>query len=110
MIPQTPWFERKFDFNFPVGLFPVIIERLRGTGILLETMLRNIDKKNSTHIEDKKWSIKEQVGHLYDLEELWYGRMEDFLAGKETLRAADLTNAKTNQANHNTKSIAELLK
>jgi hypothetical protein len=31
MITQTIWIERKFEFNFPVGLFPVIVERLRRT-------------------------------------------------------------------------------
>ena len=40
MITQTPWFERKFDFNFPVGLFPVILERLRGTVFRIEGMAK----------------------------------------------------------------------
>ena len=110
MITPTFWFERKFDFNFPVGLFPVIIERLRGTQPRLEFLLKNIPEEKLIHKDGKHWSIKEQVGHLYDLEELWYGRTGDFLSGNETLRAADLNNTKTEQANHNSQSIAELLK
>ncbi|MFI5134090.1 MAG: DinB family protein [Chitinophagales bacterium] len=110
MITQTPWFERKFDFNFPVGVFPVIIERLRGTIPQLEAMLKNIPEKKLSPKDGDHWSIKEQVGHLYDLEELWYGRIEDFLSYKETLRAADLSNTKTEQANHNAQTIDELLK
>ena len=58
---------------------------------------------------DGAWSIKEQVGHLYDLEGLWYGRIEDFLSGQQTLRAADLRNTKTHEANHNQKTIQELI-
>lgn len=110
MITQTPWFERKFDFNFPVGLFPVIVERLRGTLPRLELLLENISEERSIKKEGKHWSIKEQVGHLYDLEELWYGRIEDFLAHKQTLRAADLKNTKTEQADHNSKKNSELIK
>jgi len=109
MIAQTPWVERKFDFHFPVGIFPVILERLRGTLYRIEAMINNrtdeeLSKKSSG------WSIKEHIGHLYDLEELWYGRIEDFLAGKETLRAADMSNAKTHEAGHNKKNIEDLLK
>ena len=31
MPTPWPWFERKFDFGFPVEKYPDIIERLRGT-------------------------------------------------------------------------------
>ena len=107
MIRQTPWIERKFEFNFPLGLFPVIIERLKGTIPQLETLIKNIpDGKLSVKAEGK-WSAKEVIGHLYDLEELWNGRLDDFLDRKEILRAADMTNAKTTAANHNIKPADE---
>ncbi|MBK5270253.1 MAG: DinB family protein [Bacteroidia bacterium] len=109
MITQTAWFERKFDFNFPLGLFPVIIERLRGTAMQLELMLKNIPEEKLTKKKDGKWSVKEIVGHLFDLEELWNGRIDDFLDHKEMLRTADLSNTKTTTAGHNSKSVAELL-
>ena len=109
MITQTPWFERKFDFNFPVGLFPIIIERLRGTVPRLEASIKNIPDEKLVIKKDGKWSVKEVIGHLYDLEELWYGRIDDFLARKEVLRAADLSNVKTNEAGHNSKTAEALL-
>jgi len=109
MIQQTPWFERKFEFNFPVGLFPVIIERLRGTSPRIESIIDNKSEDELRYKSGEMWSVKEQVGHLYDLEELWYGRIEDFLSGKEVLRAADLSNTKTHDANHNKKNIKDLL-
>ena len=108
MIHQTPWIERKFEFNFPVGLFPVIVERLRGTVLQLEAMLKNISDEKLSKKKDGKWSVKEVVGHLYNIEELWNERIDDFLDHKETLRAADITNTKTTAAGHNTKPIAEL--
>jgi len=110
VIAQTPWIERKFEFNFPVGLFPVIIERLKGTLPRIENLIKNKTEEELSGKTNGSWSVKEQIGHLYDLEELWYGRVEDFLSGKEMLRAADMTNARTHKANHNDKRIDELLK
>lgn len=109
MITLTPWFERKFDFNFPIGMFPIIVERLRGTTARIEYMLKNIPDEKLNKKDGEYWSIKEQVGHLYDLEDLWYDRMEDFLTGKEILRATDLNNTKTKEAHHNSKTIQELI-
>ena len=110
MIAPTPWIERKFEFNFPVGLFPVIVERLCGTLLQLEAMIKNIPDEKLSIKKDGKWSIKEVVGHLFDLEELWNGRIDDFLEHKETLRAADISNARTKAAGHNSKPIGELLR
>ena len=110
MITQTPWIERKFDFNFPVGLFPVIVERLRGTLLQLESTVINIPDEKLSVKKDGKWSVKEVVGHLFDLEELWNGRINDFLEYKQTLRAADMSNAKTMAAHHNSKPIDALLR
>ena len=109
MITQTPWIERKFEFNFPVGLFPVIIERLKGTLLQLEMMLKDVPEETLNKKLNSKWSVKEEVGHLYDLEPLWFGRIEDFLSGKEELRPADMSNAATTAANHNSRTIRELL-
>jgi uncharacterized damage-inducible protein DinB len=110
MIKPTPWVDRKFEFHFPVGIFPIIIERLRGTLTRLEAILQNIPEEKLSNKLDGKWSVKEVIGHLFDLEELWQGRIDDFLRHKETLRAADMTNAKTNEAHHNAQSLTSLLK
>ena len=109
MVTQTPWIERKFEFNFPAGLFPVILERLRGTLLQLEAMVKNIPEDKLSVKKNGKWSVKEVVGHLYDLEELWNGRIDDFLEQKQTLRAADMSNTKTTAAGHNSRPIKELL-
>ena len=55
------------------------------------------------------WSIKENLGHLTDLEPLWQGRLDDITSGKLELRATDLLNTRTSQANHNGASVEELL-
>ena len=109
MIAQTPWIERKFEFNFPIGMFPVIIERLRGTLPHIQHVIKDKTEEELSQKVEGAWSVKEQVGHLYDLEELWYGRLEDFLSGKQTLRAADMGNTKTHNADHNKKKMEKLV-
>jgi len=108
MIAQTPWLERKFHLDFPVTMFPVIYSRLEGSIFRIQALLMNVDKEQSSY-NPNGWSVKEHLGHLYDLEELWWMRLEDFKAGKKTLTAADMSNAKTKEADHNSKTLEQLL-
>jgi uncharacterized damage-inducible protein DinB len=57
----------------------------------------------------KAWSIKENIGHLSDLEPLWQGRLEDILNGENFMRSTDLANSITEKANHNAASLQALL-
>ncbi|NTS43527.1 DinB family protein [Flavisolibacter sp. BT320] len=108
MIPQTPWFERSFHFDFPVSLFPVIFSRLEGSFFRLQAILATADEEACSQSKNG-WSVKEHLGHLSDLESLWWQRLQDFLDGKTTLTTADLTNRKTFEAGHNEKSLERLL-
>ena len=104
------WFERKFDFNLPAEMYPMVIERLRGTPIRLEEKTKSLPPGILTRRQEQSWSILENVGHLLDVEPLWDGRIDDFLVGKRRLRPADLQNRKTHEANHNATPIETLLK
>ena len=104
------WFERKFDFGFPVELYPEIIERLRGTPARIEERLSDVPPALLTRRDGDKWSIQENIGHLLDLDELFAGRFEDYARGLERLRAADLLNQKTHQAQHNSRPAEEILR
>ena len=108
MITQTQWIKREFNFDFPVGLFPVIFSRLEGSIFRLQSILLNADDEACGH-NANGWSVKEHIGHLYDLEELWWKRLEDFRRNKTVLTAADMSNAKTTEAAHNKKSLEQLL-
>jgi len=55
------------------------------------------------------WTAQEQMGHLLDLEALWAMRVGEFLSGAKELSAADMTNRKTNEANHNERSIQAIV-
>ena len=106
---RTKWTERIFTFDFPEGWIFNVMERLRGTVPRLTWMTFSLDEDVLTLKPDGKWSIKEHIGHLIDLEELHEGRIDDFIARKEILRAADMTNKRTAEANHNERRLEELL-
>ncbi|HEX4960934.1 MAG TPA: DinB family protein [Thermoanaerobaculia bacterium] len=103
------WTDRHFTFNLPEELFPVVVERLRGTPARIEDKVRGLSREALTRRDGEAWSIQEHIGHLLDLDELHTGRLDDFLAGAAVLRAADMTNRKTHEAGHNLRPIAELL-
>jgi hypothetical protein len=45
--------------------------------------------------------MQENAGHLLDLESLFAQRLDEYLASAATLHAADMSNRKTYEANHN---------
>lgn len=103
------WFERKFEFTFPVEQFPNLCVRLRGTPARLEEMLRVVPREVLVRKPGDKWSAQEHAGHLLDLEPLWAARVGDFLTGGSELTAADLKNRKTHEANHNARPVESIL-
>jgi len=108
-MERTQWTDRRFNFDFPVGLFPVIMERLRGTYYRLNGMTSGLSNELLEYKPYGKWSIKENIGHLTDLELLHDGRITDFLERTPVLKAADMTNKLTNEAHHNDESLSGLL-
>lgn len=95
------WTDRTFRFDLPVEMFPVVIERLRGAAPRIEDKVRGLSPEILTRRDGDSWSIQEHIGHLLDLDELHIGRLDDYLSGAEVLRAADMQNRKTWQADHN---------
>lgn len=109
-MQKTEWFKRKFPVIEDNGILPSIIERLSGTPARIEEIAANLNPAVLTFKPGGKWSVKEEIGHLYDLEPLWLSRLEDLVNGSIELRAADLTNQKTHNANHNATEIKTLLR
>ena len=108
-MKQEKWFDRRFNFENNQNVFPSIIERLSGTPIRLEEKVKELSENILTFSMDKTWTIKENIGHLIDLETLWQGRLEDIINDQVELRSTDLQNTKTDLANHNRTSLQELL-
>jgi len=110
VIKITKWIDRKFNFDLPVGVFPWIVERLRGTPARIEELVKTIPPSLLTIKPDGKWSIQENIGHLIKVEELHNGRIDDYLTSKETLRPADMENHRTHDADYNNQNIADIIK
>ena len=111
MVERMLWTERQFSFDFlPLWMYPNVVERVRGTPARLEDLIRSAPPESLTRRDGDKWSIQEQVGHLLDLEPLGMNRLDDFEAGHEKLHAADMTNRRTHEANHNANPIENILR
>src|SRR5689334_3343718 len=108
-MARIKWTDRTFDFNFPTGLYPEMIERLRGAPARMEEHCRNLPEEVLTFQQDGRWSMQENAGHLLDLESLVHQRIGEYLSGAEVLHAADMSNRKTYEASHNDVAIETIL-
>jgi hypothetical protein len=102
MTIRVPWLNRKFELDFPVEEWPSILDRLRGAPDALAALVDPLPEAVRTaRADDDAWSIQEHAGHLADLEELHLGRLDDYDRQVDFLRAADLSNRKTDEAGWN---------
>ena len=109
MSKLLKWTDRTFQFTFPVEVYPEMIERIRGTPARLEDRVRSIAPEILTKRDGERWSIQENAGHLLDLESLFQQRLDEYLAGVAVLHAADMSNRKTYEADHNQVSMQTIL-
>ena len=109
MAGRIKWTDRRFDFTFPAGLYPEMIERLRGTPARLEDRISSLPAVVLRRRDGERWSIQENAGHLLDLESLVMERLNQYLAGATELHAADMSNRKTYEAGHNSVPAASIL-
>jgi len=103
------WFERKFNFKDLSTTPQGIIERLSTTDLRLTQRIKNLSENKLARSVDGKWSIKQNIGHLIDLEPLWLKRMHEIFDGKPVLTEADLTNNKTNEAGYNSLNVEDII-
>lgn len=72
-MKQAKW----FDFSTSQNIFPSIIERLAGTPVRLEEKFRKIPPGILSVRIDGSWTIKDNAGHLTDLEPLRRRRLDE---------------------------------
>ncbi len=101
MPDVLPWLEYNWSFDFPVGMYRAILERVRGTPARAEEMLRGVSREILTRKPGGKWSVLEHAGHLWTLEALHHGRIEQYLRNEKALVAADMSNRATSEAGYN---------
>ena len=106
MTAISPWVNRRFNFDFPVSLYPNILARFRGTPARLEEAVRDLSREQLIARPDGKWSLQENAGHLLDVENLFRTRVHEFLAGAESLTPAPY---ETVELKHNNVAIENIL-
>ena len=109
MNKKIKWFDRKFDFDFPVTIYPELIVRLKETPKQLDTLAKKLPENILSRRFEKTWSIKENIGHLLTTDSLFMGRLDDYENGRSTLRPADLSNRTTSEKNYNDIPVSTIL-
>jgi hypothetical protein len=109
MIEQIAWLDRTFTFDQPTGIFASLLERLQGTPVRAEQLVRGLPEKLLGARVAEKWSAKEHFGHLADLQQLDDRRLSEYLDRAEVLSPADMQNRATEDANHRNAPIEDIL-
>lgn len=85
---EVPWFERDLKFGKPVELLPYFLERLEGSIYRVEQKVKNIDDAFLSKRFAGKWSIKENIGHLAEVDEIGNKRLDEMVQGVPILSPA----------------------
>ncbi len=83
-----PWFERNLVFGLPKEMLPFYLERLEGTMIRLEHKVKDATDAMLSERPDNKWSIKQNIGHLAEVDEVANKRIDQMVAGVPVMAPA----------------------
>lgn len=83
-----PWFERNLKFGYPKEMLPFFLERLEGTIVRIEQKVKGIDDKILSAKLNGKWSIKENIGHLAEVDEVANKRIDEMASGAAVMSPA----------------------
>lgn len=108
-MKRQKWVDKNFQFELSSDKYNLVLKKLSENSDIIARLVSGLPEDILTKKINNHWSIKENVGHLIDLEQVHDGRIDDFIAGKDILRPADMNNTKTNEANHNIKKNDDLI-
>ena len=109
ILIKQEWENRVFPAMVDNRILPCILERLDGTPARIRDKTSKIPKDIINRVLPGKWSIKEEIGHLIDLEPLWAIRIKQIKSLEMEMTAADMSNRKTHTACHNGRYIDEIV-
>jgi hypothetical protein len=87
-MEKLQWFERVFTFGLPKTMLPFYIERLEGTIHRIEAKIKHVSEEILSHRLDNKWSVKENIGHLAEVDEIANSRIDQMITGMSPLLPA----------------------
>src|SRR5260221_3068666 len=82
------WFERQFTFGLPAGMLPFYLERLERTIIHLEEKVKDFSEETLSTKFNTKWSVKQNIGHLAEVDQIANRRIDEIVSGVSTLSPA----------------------
>jgi hypothetical protein len=82
------WFDRTFNFPVPKAMLPFYLERLEGTIYRVEHKVKGVSDKVLSEKYNGKWSIKQNIGHLAEVDNVGNKRIDEMLAGVAMLSPA----------------------
>ncbi len=87
-MSRLAWFERKFTFGIDPRLLPFLVERLRGTIARVESKVRDVPDAALSTRHEGKWSVKEIIAHLAEVDEIAFKRIEEIKRGVSPMSPA----------------------
>jgi hypothetical protein len=80
-MTELPWFERNLVFGKPNEMLPYFLERLEGTIARIAAKVRNVSEEILSAQLNGKWSIKQNIGHLAEVDEIANKRIHEMISG-----------------------------
>ncbi|MEX1240904.1 MAG: DinB family protein [Cyclobacteriaceae bacterium] len=87
-MKKPDWFERKFEFGISAGMLPFFVERLEGTIARLEKKVQGQPDRILSYQPQGKWSIKQHIGHLAEVDEIALRRIDEMINGISPMKPA----------------------
>lgn len=85
---MKPWFERNLVFGYPVDMLPFFLDRMEGTILRIEFRVKNLPDIIMSEKLDDKWSVKQNIGHLAEVDVVNNRRIDQILAGEAVMAPA----------------------
>lgn len=104
-MKQLKWFERQFTFGLPEGMLPFYLERLSGTLTRMQQKTAGVPDDILSAQLDGKWSIKENIAHLAEVDAIALTRIDEMINGVSPMSPAVIQPSK----NYNVLPITEVL-
>jgi hypothetical protein len=78
---NLPWFERNLKFGHPKEMLPYFLERLEGSIVRIREKVNGVDDKILSVKLNDKWSVKQNIGHLAEVDAIANKRLDEMASG-----------------------------
>lgn len=82
------WFERNLVFGHRPEMLPYFLERLEGTMIRIDAKVRGVSDDILSIRLNGKWSVKENIGHLAEVDLIANKRLDEMKNGGAVMSPA----------------------